>query len=36
MPRYFLPFFCGRSTLPICTVGQVWLRRENLICVDLL
>jgi hypothetical protein len=25
MPRYFTSFFCGRSTLAICTVGQVWL-----------
>jgi hypothetical protein len=34
MPRYFTSFFWGRSTLPISTVGQVWLRRVNVICVD--
>jgi hypothetical protein len=28
--------FLGRSTLPICTVAQVWVRRVNVICVDLL
>jgi hypothetical protein len=36
MPRYFTSFFQGISTLPICTVGQVWLRRVNVRCVDLL
>jgi hypothetical protein len=36
MARYSTSFFWGRSTLPICTVGQVWLCRMNVICVDLL
>jgi hypothetical protein len=36
MTRYFILFLWGRSTLPICIVGQVWLRRVNVICVDLL
>jgi hypothetical protein len=27
MPRFFTSFFWGRSTLPIYTVGQAWLRR---------
>jgi hypothetical protein len=36
MPRYFTSFFWGRSTLPICTVRQVWLLRVNVICVNLL
>jgi hypothetical protein len=35
MPRYFTSFFWGRSALPIFTVGQVWFRRLNVICVDL-
>jgi hypothetical protein len=36
MARYFTSFLWGRSTLPICTVGQVWLCVVNIICVDLL
>jgi hypothetical protein len=36
MPRHFTSFCCGRSTLPIDTVGQVWLHRVNAMCVDLL
>jgi hypothetical protein len=36
MPRYFTSFFWGRSTLPIFVVGQVWFRRVNVICVDLI
>jgi hypothetical protein len=36
MLRYFTSFFWGRSTLPICTVGQVWLHCVNVICMDLL
>jgi hypothetical protein len=36
MPRYFTSFFWGRAPLPICTVGQVWLHRVNVIYVDLL
>jgi hypothetical protein len=36
MARYFTSFFWGRSTLPICIVGQVWLRRVNeiIVCVE--
>jgi hypothetical protein len=35
MPRYFTSFFWGRSTLPICTVGQVWLRlRRKYMCTE--
>jgi hypothetical protein len=36
MSRYFTWLFWGRATLPICTVRQVWLRRVNIICVDLI
>jgi hypothetical protein len=36
MPSYFISYFWGRATLPICTVGQVWLRRVIVICVGLL
>jgi hypothetical protein len=34
VPRYFTLFFWAWSTLPICTVEQVWLCRVNVICVD--
>jgi hypothetical protein len=36
MARYFTSYFWGRSTLDICTVGQVCLRLVNVICVNLL
>jgi hypothetical protein len=36
MPRYFTSLFWARSTLPFCTVRQVWLPRVNVICLDLL
>jgi hypothetical protein len=36
MPRYFTSFSWGRSTLPIRTVGQLLLRKVNVIYVDLL
>jgi hypothetical protein len=36
MPRYFTSLFWGRLTLPICSVGQIWLRRVNVICEDFL
>jgi hypothetical protein len=36
MPKYFTLFFWGRTTLPICTIGQVSMSRVNVICVDLI
>jgi hypothetical protein len=36
MLSYFASFFWGISTLLTFTVGLVWLRRVNVICVDLL
>jgi hypothetical protein len=34
--QVFHSVFGGRATLPICTVGQAWLRIVNVICMDLI